>query len=130
MSGAFDKSVRDGNTILLKIMEEKDKRRYFYLGGDMICSFLTYDKVYKFISNLGNNLTPYSIAECQENVYFLTQHFKFFIRGKVIDCWKQSLLTNVEDKWNYCWSIWLSCSKLWKILVRRITNKQISFKLW
>ena len=43
MSGAFDKSVFDGNFILLKISEENDKHRYFYIGGDMICSFLTND---------------------------------------------------------------------------------------
>ena len=62
MSGAFDKSVFDGNTILLKISEENDKHRYLYIGGDMIRSFVTNDKIYKYISNVGNNLKPYSIA--------------------------------------------------------------------
>ena len=57
MSGAFDKSVFDGNTILLKISEENGKHRYVYIGGDMICSFLTSDNIYKYISNMGNNLT-------------------------------------------------------------------------
>ena len=41
MSGSFDKSVFDGNTILLEISEENDKHRYLYIGGDMICSFVT-----------------------------------------------------------------------------------------
>ena len=37
ISGAFDKSVFNGKTILLKISEETDKHRYVYIGGDMIC---------------------------------------------------------------------------------------------
>ena len=53
MSGAFDKSVFNGNTNLLKISEESDKHRYLYFGGDMICSSLTNDKIYKYISNMG-----------------------------------------------------------------------------
>ena len=44
-SGAFDKSIFDGNTILIKIVEENDKHRYVYIGGDMIYSFLTNDRI-------------------------------------------------------------------------------------
>ena len=43
MSGAFDKSFFNGNTILLKISEENDRHRYVYIGGNMVCSFLTND---------------------------------------------------------------------------------------
>ena len=32
MSGAFDKSVFDGNTVLLKIREQNDKHGYLYIG--------------------------------------------------------------------------------------------------
>ena len=46
-SGAFDKSIFDGNTILIKIGEENSKHRYVYIGGDMVCSFLTNDRIYK-----------------------------------------------------------------------------------
>ena len=42
-SGAMDKKVFDGNTILLKIGKGDNKQRYVYIGGDMICSFLTVD---------------------------------------------------------------------------------------
>ena len=52
-SGAEDKEVFDGNTILLKISEENDKHRYLYIGGDKICSFLTNDKIYKYIQIWG-----------------------------------------------------------------------------
>ena len=37
ISGAKDKKVFDGNTILLKIGEENNKHRYLYVGGDMVC---------------------------------------------------------------------------------------------
>ena len=45
MSGAFDKLIFDGNSILLEISEENDEHRYLYIGGNMICSFLNYDNV-------------------------------------------------------------------------------------
>ena len=48
MSEAFDKSVIDGNTILLEITEEYGRLRYVYIGGDMTCSFLTNDSIYRF----------------------------------------------------------------------------------
>ena len=73
---AENKKVLDGNTILLKVSEENNKNRYVYIGGDMVCSFLTNDKIYKYISNMGNNLTPYSIAIGGENIYYLTPYFR------------------------------------------------------
>ena len=53
-SGAFDKKVFDGNTILLKRSEENDKHKYVYIGGDMVSSFVTSDNIYENISNMGN----------------------------------------------------------------------------
>ena len=79
MSGVFDKSVFDGNTILLDICEENDKHGCLQIGGGMMCYFLTN---VKYISNMGNNLTPYSKAVDRENVYFLNPHFKFVKREK------------------------------------------------
>ena len=73
--GAFDKSVFDGNTILPKIGEKNNKHRYVYIGGDMVCFFRTNGRIYKNISNLGINLTPYSIAIGWENIYYLTPYF-------------------------------------------------------
>ena len=70
-SGARDKEAFDENTILLKVSEENNKHRYVYIGGDQVCSFLTNDKYYKYISNMGNSLTPYSIAIDYENIYYL-----------------------------------------------------------
>ena len=85
ISGDYDKEKYDGNTILLKISEEKDKHRWVYLGGDKVCSFLTNDDIYKYISNMGNTLTPYSIAIGDEYIYFLTPHFKFIKREMFIN---------------------------------------------
>ena len=39
MSRALDKTVFDGNTILLEIGEEYGRQRYAYIGGDIICFF-------------------------------------------------------------------------------------------
>ena len=49
MSGALDKSVFDGNTILLRVSEGNDKQRYVYIGGYMVCSFLTNDNIFVYV---------------------------------------------------------------------------------
>ena len=67
----------------------------------MICSFLSDDVNYKYISNMGNNLIPYSIAIGEENIYFLTPDFKFIKREKNND--NELLKTNKDnvDPFNY-----------------------------
>ena len=79
----INKSTFDGNTILLKISEENGKHNYAYIGGDMICSFMTNDNIYEYISNMGNNLCPYSVAIGEENYNLLTPNFKFFKKDKI-----------------------------------------------
>ena len=83
ISGAFDKKCFDGNTILLKIIEENGKHRYVYIGGDMVCSFLTNDRICEYISNMGSNLSPYSIATGEENYYLLAPNFEFNKKDKI-----------------------------------------------
>ena len=83
-SGAFDKKVFDGNTFLLKISEENGKHKYIYIGGDMVCSFLTNDEIYKYISNMGSNLSPYSIAISEKKIYYLKPHFKFSKKHNIV----------------------------------------------
>ena len=82
-SGANDEEVFNGNTILLKIGKENNKHRYVYIGGDQVCRFLTNDKIYKYISNMGNNLVPYSIAIGWENIYYLTPYLKFIKKENI-----------------------------------------------
>ena len=43
----------------------------------MVCSFLTNDRIYKYISNMGSNLSPYSIAIGEKKICYLKPHFKF-----------------------------------------------------
>ena len=54
--GPFDKSVFNGNTVTLKVSEENGRHKYVYIGGNMVCSFLTNDKIYEYTSNMGNYL--------------------------------------------------------------------------
>ena len=60
----------------------------------MICSLLTNDIIYKYISNMAKFLTAYSIAIGMENIYFLTPHFEFIKREKLDD---NILLKTNED---------------------------------
>ena len=54
-----------------------------YIGGDMVCSFMTNDNIYEYISNMGNNLCPYSLATGEENHYLLAPNFKFIKKDKI-----------------------------------------------
>ena len=77
------KKVFDGNTILLKISEGNKKHKYVYIGGDMVCSYRTSDNRYDYISNMGNNLYPYSVATGGENCYLLAPNFIFIKKDKI-----------------------------------------------
>ena len=46
LSGVFNKSRFNGNTILLEVGIENGKNNYVYIGGDMVCSFMTSDNIY------------------------------------------------------------------------------------
>ena len=83
LSGVFDKACFDGNTILLKVGIENGKNKYVYIGGDMVCSFLTSDNIYEYIWNMGRNLSPYSFAIGKENYYLLTPNFKYIKKDKI-----------------------------------------------
>ena len=83
LSGAFDKSCFDGNTILLKVGIENGRNKYVYISGDMVCSFMTSDNIYEYVSNIGNKLTPYSIATGEENYYLLTPNISFIKKDKI-----------------------------------------------
>ena len=83
LSDTFDKSCFDGNTILLKVSVENGKNKYVYIGGDMVCSFMTSDNIYEYISNMGNNLSPYSFATGEKNYYLLAPNFSFIKKDKI-----------------------------------------------
>ena len=75
LSGAFSKGCFDGNTILLQVGIENGKHKYVYIGGDMVCSFMTSDNIYEYVSNMANYLCPYSVATGDENYYLLAPNF-------------------------------------------------------
>ena len=83
LSGSFKKKSHIGNTILVKANEENGKNRYVYIGGDMICSFLTTDRIYEYISNMSNNLSPYSLATGEKNYYLLAPYFSYIKKDKI-----------------------------------------------
>ena len=83
LTGAFDKGCFDGNTILLKVGVENGKNKCVYIGGDMVCSFMTSDNIYEYIANMGNNLSPYSIATAEKNYYLLAPNFSFIKKDKI-----------------------------------------------
>ena len=49
----------------------------------MVCSFMTSDNIHEYISNMGNNLTPHSIAIGEENYYLLAPNFSFIKKDKI-----------------------------------------------
>ena len=67
----------------------------------MVCCFLTNDDICKYISNMGNTLTPYSIAIDEEKIHFLTPHFKFIKRDRVDDNKLLSTDENSVDPFDY-----------------------------
>ena len=84
MSGAYDKKFLIGILFYRKYLK-KMINIGICIGGKMICSFLTNVNIYKYITNMRNNLTPYSKAVGHRNVHFLTPYFKFIKREKIND---------------------------------------------
>ena len=83
LSGGFNRGCFDGNTILLKVGIENGKYNYVYIGGDMVCSFMTSDNICEYVSNMGNNLCPYNVATGEENYYLLAPNFMFIKKDKI-----------------------------------------------
>ena len=100
-SGAFNKPVFEGNTISLRISEENDKHRYLYIGSDMVCSFQTNDKIYEYISNMGNNLVPYSITIVEENIYFSNPDFEFIKKENIKNIKLMEKIEKFVDLFDY-----------------------------
>ena len=99
--GALDKSVFNGNTILLKISEENEENRYLYIGGDKIHSFITNDHILNNISNMGNNMIPYSIAIGEENINFPSPHYKHIKRKNIKDVELLRAIGHSVDPFDY-----------------------------
>ena len=49
----------------------------------MIASFVTDDKIYKYISLMDNNLISWYVATGGKYVFFITSHFKYVEKDKI-----------------------------------------------
>ena len=94
-----------------------EKNKYVYIGGDMVCSFMTSDNIYEYISNMGNNLSPYSVAAGEKNYYLFAPIFSFIKKEKIDydtildgiyvpdsdlkESFKKLELTKIHSKYNY-----------------------------
>ena len=110
-----NQEVFDGKTILSKIGEENNKHSYVYIGGDMICTFLTNDRIYKYISYMGNHLCPYSVATVEENYYFSLQISNLLKRKRLI-----MILYWMEYTFQIQWNLLRNgnCTKFIRIMIR------------
>ena len=79
MSGALDNQHFEGNTILLECEDSK----YVYISGLEIFEFRTNDKIIDYISLMGNNMIPYTIAVGERYTYFISSHCKFIENDKI-----------------------------------------------
>ena len=66
-----------------KVSEENNKHRSVHIGGDMVCSFMASDNIYEYISNMGNNLCPHSVATSEGKYCLLAPIFKFNKKDKI-----------------------------------------------
>ncbi len=67
----------DGNSILLRIGHELEYR-YLFIGIE-IFEFTTDEKIYNFVSSVGNNAVPYPYAESDKWCYCFGSHRKALI---------------------------------------------------
>ena len=82
-SGGLNKPAFDGNAILLEKIEENGMHENVCIGGDMVSSFMTSDKLYEYISKMGNTLCPYTVATSEENYYLTAPNLNFIRKGKI-----------------------------------------------
>ena len=96
-SGARDKNVFDGNTLLL----ECEDNEYVYFSGLEISKFKTDDKIIDYLSLMGNNMTPYAIMVGEKYTYFLYHRYKFIANDKIEEETLLNATNNSLDLYNY-----------------------------
>ena len=78
-SGARDKNVFDGNTLLL----DCEDNEYVYISGFEISKFKTDDKIIDYTSLMGNNMTPYAFVVGEKFTYFLYHRYNIIENDKI-----------------------------------------------
>ena len=81
ISGALNNSNFDGSTILLECEDSK----YVYISGLEIFEFRTDDNFLEYISLMGNNLITYTFAVGEKYTYFISTHYKFIEKDKIVE---------------------------------------------
>ena len=89
-SGARDKNVFDGNTLLL----ECGGNEYVYIFGLEITKLKIDDKIIDYISLIGNNICPYAIIVGEKYTYFIAHHYKFIENNKI----EEGILLNATNR--------------------------------
>ena len=84
-----DKEEFDGNTLLL----ECENNEYVYISGLEIFKFKTDEKIIDYISLMGNNMIPYTLAVGEKYTYFLSSHYKFIENDRI----EQGTLLNATN---------------------------------
>ena len=55
-----------------------------FVGGESVYFFETEDKIVKLISNVGNNMVPYSAAYGEKNIYYQSDQYLFIPYESII----------------------------------------------
>ena len=81
ISEVDDSSDIDGNAFLL----ESEDNEYVYISGFETFIFKTDDKIMDYISLMGNNISPHTIAIGEKYTHFISIHYKFIENDKIED---------------------------------------------
>ena len=96
-SGAHNKNVFDGNTLLLECKDNE----YVHIFGSQITKFNTNVRNKNYISPIGNNMIPYAIILGEENTYFLYHRYKFIESDKIEEDKLLNRTDNSLDPYDY-----------------------------
>ena len=96
-SGAGDKIDFDGNTLLLEC-EDSD---YVYFSRLEIFQFKMDDKIIVYISLMGNNIVPYTLAIGEKYTYFISNHHKIIENDKIEEGTLLNARNDSSDPFDY-----------------------------
>ena len=96
-SGANDRSIFDGNTLLL----EFENNEYVYISGLEIIKFKTEDKIIDYISLMGENMIPYAFCIGEKYTYFIYYRYKFIENDKIEEGTLLNATDNSLDPYDY-----------------------------
>ena len=85
-SAAPDNPCLNGNTILLELeLQRSSENKYMHISGSGNFTFITYEKILNYESNMGYNMISYPIAMGEKKTYFLYNVFEFIKNEKLED---------------------------------------------